>query len=84
MLAAFFPADQHVLRPDAYRGTLTPSRNRTVALQKANEITLIAANLSATYNPTVPTDVARLDYYGRALEFLVSRRRHLEAAGCCA
>jgi hypothetical protein len=45
-----------------------PSRNRPVALQEANEITLIAANLSAAYNPTVPADVARLDYYGRALE----------------
>jgi hypothetical protein len=45
-----------------------PSRNRSVALQEANEITLIAADLSAAYNPTVPADVARLDYYGRALE----------------
>jgi hypothetical protein len=45
-----------------------PSRNRPVALQGANEITLIAANLSSAYNPTVPADVARLDYYGRALE----------------
>lgn len=45
-----------------------PSRNPTVTLLEANEITLIAANLSAAYNPTVPADVARLDYYGRALE----------------
>jgi hypothetical protein len=58
-------------RLTAALGTLNaaiPARNRTVALREANEITLIAANLSAAYNLTVPADVARLDYYGRAME----------------
>ena len=45
-----------------------PARNRTVALREANEITLIAADLSEGYRLTVPPDVARLDYYGRAME----------------
>ena len=45
-----------------------PARNRTVAMRAANEITLIAADLSEGYTLTVPPDVARLDYYGRAME----------------
>jgi hypothetical protein len=45
-----------------------PARNRTLALRAANEITLIAADLSEGYTLTVPPDVARLDYYGRAME----------------
>ena len=45
-----------------------PARNRTVALRAANDITLIAADLSEGYTLVVPPDVARLDYYGRAME----------------
>jgi len=43
-------------------------RHREATMRDANRITLIAAELSHRYNPAVPTDIARLDYYGRQLE----------------
>lgn len=42
--------------------------DRTGTMRAANEVTLIAANLSDPYAPLVPTDVDRLDYYGRAIQ----------------
>jgi hypothetical protein len=44
------------------------SRNTHSAMLQANQLTLIAANLNEASHPQVPTDVARLDYYGRQLE----------------
>lgn len=44
------------------------TNNHHVAMQKANQITLIAANLTASYQLKVPIEVTLLDYYGRELE----------------
>lgn len=44
------------------------SKRRDVAMRAANETTRIAAQLSASYQPRVPADVALLDYEGRELE----------------
>ena len=44
------------------------AKDRQVTMQEANQITLIAANLSEPFHPQVPVDIARLDYYGRELE----------------
>lgn len=48
-------------------------RNRFAAMQEANRITLIAANLSERFHPAVPADVARLDYYGRELQIYAAK-----------
>ena len=44
------------------------AKDRQVTMQEANQITLIAADLSEPFHPQVPVDIARLDYYGRELE----------------
>ncbi|GFE69127.1 hypothetical protein [Chroococcus sp. FPU101] len=44
------------------------TNNHNVTMQKANQITLIAANLTASYQLKVPIEVTLLDYYGRELE----------------
>lgn len=44
------------------------SKRRDVAMRAANETTRLAAQLSASYKPPVPADVALLDYEGRELE----------------
>lgn len=46
------------------------ARDSLGAMQAANQITLIAADLGGRLGPQppVPTDVARLDYYGRELQ----------------
>jgi hypothetical protein len=43
-------------------------KDRQITMQEANQITLIAANLTEPLHPEVPLDIARLDYYGRELE----------------
>lgn len=43
-------------------------KNRAAAMEEANRITMIAANLTASFKPQVPTEVTLLDYYGRELE----------------
>ncbi len=48
------------------------SKNRSKAMQRSNEITSIAADLATPFHPVVPTDVSRLDYYGRELEVWVA------------
>jgi hypothetical protein len=42
--------------------------NALGAMQAANQITLIAIDLSEQFHPQTPADVARLGYYGRELE----------------
>ncbi len=37
-------------------------------MQEANQIMLIAANLTEPFHPKTPVDVTRLDFYGRELE----------------
>jgi hypothetical protein len=43
-------------------------QDASAAMGQANQITLVAADLSEPFHPRVPADVARLDYYGRQLE----------------
>lgn len=44
------------------------------AMREANQVTLVAADLTASYHPQVPADVARLDYDGRELEIWSSAK----------
>lgn len=44
------------------------AKDKTVSLVEANQLTLEAANLTAKYNPAVPVEVVKLDFYGRELE----------------
>ena len=45
-----------------------PGKDKTATLVEANRITLEIADLTAKYDPTVPVEVIKLDYYGRELE----------------
>jgi protein tyrosine phosphatase (PTP) superfamily phosphohydrolase (DUF442 family) len=64
---------------DALRDVLA-ARNRVGTLSGSNEITLIAANMSAGYKQSVPVGVARLDYWGRALEIQAASRDAMKLA----
>jgi hypothetical protein len=44
------------------------AKDKQATLEKANEVTFLAANLSAPFNPTIPVNVVHLDYLGRELE----------------
>ncbi|MDQ2899177.1 MAG: hypothetical protein M3Y07_05170 [Acidobacteriota bacterium] len=43
-------------------------KERVGAMREANQVTLMAANMSQPFNPKIPVDVVKLDYYGRELE----------------
>ena len=43
-------------------------RDSWATMREANQVTLVAADLTAPYHPRIPADVARLDYGGRELE----------------
>lgn len=45
-----------------------PAKDRLATMRTANQVTLLAANLSAPFNPQVPVPVVKLDYYGRQLQ----------------
>ena len=45
-----------------------PAKDRQATMQQANQITLIAADLSEPFHPQIPVDIVRLDYFGRELE----------------
>ena len=49
-------------------GKAVTAKDRQAAMREANRATLIAANLTEPFDPKVPVDVTRLDYYGRELE----------------
>ncbi|MEH1965277.1 hypothetical protein [Nostoc sp.] len=51
----------------ALKGTVT-DKNRISAMRDANQVTLIAANITKEFEPKVPVEVTLLDYYGRELE----------------
>lgn len=51
----------------ALRRAIT-DRDRDGAVNAANHITFLAAQLSAPYHPQIPVEVALLDYYGRDME----------------
>lgn len=55
-------------------GKAVPANNRLAAMRAANEVTRLAANLSASFNLQVPVSVNLLDYYGRQLEIGVVAR----------
>lgn len=44
------------------------AKDKTASLVEANQLTLEAANLTAKYNPAVPIEITKLDFYGRELE----------------
>jgi len=44
------------------------SRDRHEALRLSNDVTRIAAHLSAPYHPPLPVGITLLDYYGRVLQ----------------
>jgi len=44
------------------------AKDKTASLVESNQLTLVAANLTAEYNPAVPVEVVKLDFYGRELE----------------
>ncbi|MEH2266587.1 hypothetical protein [Nostoc sp.] len=44
------------------------TKNRISAMRDANQVTLIAANITKEFEPKVPVEVTLLDYYGRELE----------------
>jgi hypothetical protein len=48
--------------------TAVAAKERTATMQQANQITLIAAELSEPFHPQIPTDITRLDFYGREVE----------------
>jgi hypothetical protein len=49
-------------------GKALAAKDKLPALRGANQVTLIAADLSEPFNPQVPAAVTRLDFYGRELE----------------
>jgi hypothetical protein len=44
------------------------AKDRTATLVDANRLTLEVANLTAKYDPPVPVEIHKLDYYGRELQ----------------
>ncbi len=44
------------------------AKDKTATLRDANQVTFVVADLTAKYNPPVPIEVIKLDYYGRELE----------------
>ncbi len=49
-------------------------KEKTASLIEANQITLEVANLTAKYNPAVPVEVVKLDFYGRELEIWAAEK----------
>ena len=44
------------------------AKDRPAALHDSNQVTFVIADLTAKYNPQIPVEVTKLDYYGRELE----------------
>lgn len=44
------------------------AKDQLATLRDANQVTFIVADLTAKYNPPVPVEVIKLDFYGRELE----------------
>jgi hypothetical protein len=49
-------------------GKAVAAKDKLAAMRAANQVTLIAADLSEPFNPQLPATVTRLDFYGRELE----------------
>lgn len=48
-------------------------KNRPAAMHDANQVTLIAANITEEFQGKVPVEITLLDYYGRELEIWTSQ-----------
>lgn len=57
---------------DTLRRAVT-AHDRQLAVEEANRVTFIGAQLTEAYNPKMPADIVRLDYYGRELEVWAAR-----------
>lgn len=44
------------------------AKDRLATLRDANQVTFVVADLTAKYNPPIPVEITKLDYYGRELE----------------
>ena len=49
------------------------AHDRERAVEEANRVTFIGAHLTEAYQPRMPADIVRLDYYGRELEIWAAR-----------
>jgi hypothetical protein len=54
--------------------TAAARKDRLATMRQANQVTLIAANMTDPFHPVVPPDVVRLDYLGRELEIWAEAR----------
>ena len=54
--------------------TAAARKDRRATMRQANQVTLIAANMTDPFRPVVPPDVVRLDYLGRELEIWAEAR----------
>jgi len=45
-----------------------PHHDKSATMRDANQVTFLAAELTAPYHPKIPSEVARLDFDGRELE----------------
>jgi hypothetical protein len=50
------------------------ARNRAAALEAANRITFLSAQMTTPFHGPTPTEVLLLDYYGRELEIWAARK----------
>jgi hypothetical protein len=50
------------------------ARNRTGALEAANRVTFLSAQMTTPYHGATPTEVLLLDYYGRELDIWSAQR----------
>ncbi len=51
-------------------GKAVKAKNEIDAMRQSNQATFLVADLTAKYNPKVPVEVVKLDYYGREIEIL--------------
>jgi hypothetical protein len=54
--------------------TAVGAKDVSATMQQANQITWIATELSEPHHPQIPTDIARLDFYGRELEIWAAEK----------
>jgi hypothetical protein len=54
--------------------TSVSAKDLSETMQHANKITLIATELSEPFHPQIPTDISRLDYYGRELQIWAAEK----------
>lgn len=54
--------------------TAVARKDRLTTMRQANQVTIIAANMTDPFHPVVPPDVVRLDYLGRELEIWAEAR----------